>query len=39
VNAILHLDDRAESVEVGDDRDLRADGVLGTVGFGLSASL
>ena len=33
------IDDRAESVEVGVHRGLRADGVLGTVGFGLSALL
>jgi len=31
------IDDRAESVEVGVHRGLRADGALGTVGFGLSA--
>ena len=30
------IDDRAESVEVSVRRGLRADGVLGTVGFGLS---
>jgi hypothetical protein len=34
-----HVDDRTESVEVGVHRGLRADGVLGTVGFGLSALL
>ena len=33
------IDDGAESVEVGVHRGLRADGVLGTVGFGLSALL
>ncbi len=33
------LDDRAESVEVGVHRGLRTDGVLGTVGFGLSTLL
>ena len=33
------IDDRAESVEVGVHRGLRADGVFGTVGFGLSALL
>ena len=33
------IDDRAESVEVGVHRGLRADGVLDTVGFGLSALL
>ena len=33
------INDRAESVEVGVHRGLRADGVLGTVGFGLSALL
>jgi hypothetical protein len=33
------INHRAESVEVGVHRGLRADGVQGTVGFGLSASL
>ncbi len=33
------IDDGAESVEVGVHRGLRADGVFGTVGFGLSALL
>ena len=33
------IDDGAERVEVGVHRGLRADGDLGTVGFGLSASL
>jgi hypothetical protein len=33
------IDDSAESVEVGVHRGLRADGDLGTVGFGLSALL
>ena len=33
------INDGAESVEVGVHRGLRADGVLGTVGFGLSALL
>jgi hypothetical protein len=33
------IDDRAERAEVGVHRGLRADGVLGTVDFGLSALL